>query len=136
MTTPQLPNAEGALREWFRAQAQITMLCGQRQYFSLPRADELTYPLMVFYRVGGAPDERGWDHPDFIVECWGTTKFEASNLGLVVASVIADSCNRAPIDTEHAHVASGTVNSGPIESGGIVKAKRYRIDATFHIRAR
>lgn len=131
---PSLPSSIGTVRGWMRANVPITTLTGQRQYFGMPRKDRPTTPFIILYRVGGAPDDFGQDYPQFIIECWADDKTAAENLGLVVAAEI-QYIRRPVIVTDHGIVLAGEVNVGPIETSGTPDARRYRIDATFHLRS-
>lgn len=123
------------MRSWLRLNAKIAALVAERVYFGLPEKDRPTLPCIVFYRVGGNPDDMGQDYPDFIIECWGSNKFEASNLGKIVAGEIENSNYRPPVLVDGVKVMAGTVNLGPIPSGGSDWAKRYRVDTSFHMRS-
>ena len=64
LTTPEtLPDIEGALRTWLRAQTSVTtLLGGQRVFFGIPKgATEASFPLITVARVGGGLD--GSDAP-------------------------------------------------------------------------
>lgn len=134
MTNPTLPSSIGTVRGWMRGNVPIATLTGQRQYFAMPRKDKPTTPFVIMYRVGGAPDNFGQDYPQLIIECWADTKTDAENLGLVVAAEI-QYIRRPVLVTGYGVVMSGEVNVGPIETGGTPDARRYRIDATFHLRS-
>lgn len=127
-----LPSSEGTVRGWLRAVPAIVALTGQRQYFSMPRQDELVFPFILLYRIGGSPDHFGQDYPQCVFECWGRTKMDADALGRVVASSII---GIRPVRIVDAWMMAGDVNLGPVQTTGSVDAKRYRIDATFHIRS-
>lgn len=115
-----------------RANLFITAVIEQRQYFGMPEKDRPTTPFVIMYRVGGKPDYMGQDYPQLIIECWGRNKHEAESLGLVMTREIN---GIKPVQVDDAWVLAGEVNVGPIESSGTPDAKRYRIDATFHIRS-
>jgi hypothetical protein len=132
----QLPETEGPMRGWLRANAGISAVVGDRVYFSMPEQDSPQLPCIVFFRVGGLPDEFSQDYPDFIFECWDINKNNASNLATVVASEINDSQWKRPVVVNGIEVCMGTVNFGPVPSGGTSRAKRYRVDATFQMRRR
>lgn len=129
-----LPETEGALRGWLRSNAEISSLVGQRVYFAVPQQDKPQTPFIVLYRVGGSPDLMQHDHPDFILECWGSNKHDASSLASVVAGEINESNHRPPVVIDGVNVIAGTVNFGPLPNGGTDWAKRYRVDTTFHMR--
>lgn len=132
--SPELPECEGALRGWLRGRAPIATLVGTRTYFSMPTQDDPIAPFLLFYRVGGAPDEFFQDYPDFIIECWGATKFAASDLAKVVANEILLTQWERPTVVDDVKILSGTVNYGPVPNGGNSKYKRYRLDTSFHMR--
>ncbi len=134
MSVPTLPSNIGTLRGWMRGNVPITTLTGDRQYFAMPRKDKPDTPFILLYQVGGAPDDFGQNYPQFIIECWADTKQTAENLGLVVAAEIQ--FIRRPVNvTGQGTVLAGNVNVGHIETGGTPDARRYRIDATFHLRS-
>lgn len=130
-----LPDTEGALRSWLRLNTNIAALVGDRVYFAMPEQDAPELPLIVFYRVGGLPDLMGQVYPDFIIEAWDRNKHDASNLATVVAGEIQDSNHRPPVVVDGVKVMAGTVNFGPVPSGGTNRAKRYRVDSSFHMRS-
>lgn len=128
-----LPDSEGTARAWLRSCASITALTEDRQYFEMPRQDRPVTPFILLYRVGGVPDTFGQDYADIVFECWGGNKPDAALLArTVVAEVQAIT---APVHLSDAMVMAGTVNVGPIQTTGQPWAKRYRIDATLHIRS-
>jgi hypothetical protein len=129
-----LPESEGPIRRWLQENTMISSLIGERVYFSMPQQDAPTLPCIVTYRVGGLPDEFMQDYPDMVIECWGATKYAASTLARVVASEILLSQSRPPVIFDGVAVVMGSVNFGPLPSGGNTKARRYRVDTTFHLR--
>lgn len=130
-----LPSSIGTIRGWLRLKPAITNFCGQRQYFSMPEKDVPTAPFIILYRIGGTPDIFGQDYPDMILETWGNTLKEAEDLGLLVAA----ECNAnpfVPVDIpDYGRVCDAITNLGPIPTGAAGGFKRYRIDASFHIRS-
>ncbi len=134
MSNPTLPSSIGTVRGWMRGNVPISTLTSDRQYFGMPRKDSPTKPFIIMYRVGGAPDDFGQDYPQLIIECWGETKTTAEQLGLVVAAEI-QYIRRPVIVPNIGIVKAGTVNVGPVETGGTPEARRYRIDATFHLQS-
>lgn len=134
MSNPTLPSSIGTVRGWMRLNVPIATLTAERQYFGMPRKDTPLTPFIIMYRVGGAPDDFGQDYPQLIIECWSDTKTLAEKLGLVVAAEI-QYIRRPVIVTDFGIVKSGEVNVGPIETGGTPDARRYRIDATFHLQS-
>ncbi len=128
-----LPDSEGIVRAWLRSCSSIVALTSQRQYFEMPRQDRPETPFILLYRVGGVPDTFGQDYADVVLECWGGNKPDAANLArTVIAEVQAIT---APVAIDGALVMAGTVNVGPIQTTSTPWAKRYRVDATFHIRS-
>lgn len=127
-----LPSAEGTVRGWLRATPAIVALTSERQYFAMPRQDDIVTPFILLYRIGGAPDHFGQDYPQCVLECWAGTKIAADVLGRVVASSIL---GIRPVRIGDAWMMAGDVNLGPVQTTGSVDTKRYRIDATFHIRS-
>ncbi len=132
--SPSLPSSIGTVRGWMRLNVPITTLTSDRQYFGMPRTDKPATPFIIMYRVGGAPDDFGQDYPQLIIECWAKTKTDAEKLGLVVAAEI-QYIRRPVIVPNIGVVKSGEVNVGPIETSGTPDARRYRIDATFHLQS-
>lgn len=130
-----LPDTEGAMRSWLRLNTGVSTLVGQRVYFAMPEQDTPELPCIVFYRVGGTPDDMQQEYPDFIIEVWARNKHEASNLASIVANEVNASNHRPPVIVDGVKVMAGTVNFGPIPRGGTDKAKRYRVDTTFHMRS-
>lgn len=130
---PLIPSSIGTIRGWMRENIFIATVTENRQYFGMPERDRPETPFIIMYRVGGAPDDFGQDYPQLILECWGGNKHEAESLGLVVAREVQGLTK--PVRIGDAWLMAGEVNVGPIESSGTTYAKRYRIDATFHLRS-
>lgn len=130
-----LSSANGTVRGWLRMKSRVTDLCAQRQYFSMPEKDKPTAPFILLYRIGGTGDKFGQDYPQMILECWGNNLAEAEELGLVVASEI-NANPFVPVDVPgYGRVCDAETNLGPIPTGATGGFKRYRIDATFHLRS-
>lgn len=104
-----------------------------RVYFAVPEQDAPTLPFLVFYRVGGLPDNQQHDNPDYVIECWGATKKAAADLATEVAGAVLDATHEAPTYVEGAVVMSSGVN-GLAPSTGTPRAKRYRVDASMRMR--
>lgn len=70
-----MPDVEGGVRTFLRAQAGVTAIVGQRVFFGIPKnADENTFPLVVVSRVGGGDDPEGEapvDNALMQIDCWG-----------------------------------------------------------------
>ena len=130
----RLPESEGPMREWLRQTTYASSLVSDRVYFAVPEKDRPTLPFIVFYRVGGLPDDFAYDNPDFIFECWGIHKHEASTLATDLASDIMESNEKPPVVVNGGVVIAGTVNS-ILPTGAVSWAKRYRVDASFRMRA-
>ena len=135
MATLSLPECEGALRSWLRLNANVSALVEERVFFAMPEQGRPELPCLVFYRVGGSPDDMQQDYPDFIIEVWARNKHEASSLASTVANEIEQSNYRPPVVVDGVKVMAGTVNFGPVPRGGLDWAKRYRVDTTFHMRS-
>lgn len=129
-----LPETEGPMRGWLRGNTAIANVVSTRVYFSEPQQDRPQLPFIVFYRVGGSPDDMRQDYPEYIIEAWGSNKHEASSLGTVIAGQIEESNHRPPVIVDGVKVLAGTVNFGPVQQLGTSWAKRYRVDATFQMR--
>src|SRR5690349_23570092 len=122
------------MRGWLRLNANISAVVGQRVYFAMPTQDRPELPFLLLYRVGGLPDDKQQDYPDFIIECWARIKHDASDLARIVASEIEESNHKPPVLVDGVKVLAGSVNFGPVPSGGTDWAKRYRVDTSFHMR--
>lgn len=128
-------DSEGAVREWTRGRPRVATLVDGRVYFAVPEQTRPTLPMVVEYRVGGSPDSHGHDYPRIVFECWGENKHQASQLAKELAAEIQDSQEQAPVNVTGGVVVSGEVTNGPVPMGGTSYAKRYRVDATFMVRA-
>lgn len=129
-----LPDSEYTLKRWLDETVGIHSWIEGRAYFNVPEKDNPTLPFVVFYRVGGSPDGMKQDHPDFIIECWGKNKKEASDVAIAIADEIT-ALEMAPTPIiSGVRIVGANVNSGPMQVGGTTKAKRYRLDVTFHMR--
>ena len=129
-----LPDSDAALRGWLHALTPVTALVAQRSFFAMPKQDTPVLPFIVFYRVAGVPDEHGQDYPDYIFECWGVNKHAASQLALTLAGVIIDENSYRPNPIyAGVRIKAGRINAGPVQNSGTGNAKRYRLDATFHM---
>lgn len=129
-----LPETEGPMRAWLRARPSLSALVGTRVYFAVPEQDRPELPFLVFYRVGGLPDTQQSEWPDFIIEAWGQNKNEASNLAKTVAENILDATEERPVIIDGVKIEAVSVNMGPVQSGGVSWAKRYRVDASMRMR--
>lgn len=134
LSMTDLPETEGAMRAWLRSRTRTAAKVAERVYFAAPESDEPILPCLIFYRVGGLPDAMGQDYPDFIIEAWGATKHEASTTARDVCADIMDSQHMPPVIVNGVKVMQGDVNLGPLPTSGTGKAKRYRIDASMHMR--
>lgn len=122
------------MRSWLRARPTIAAYVGTRVYFSPPEQDKPELPFLVFYRVGGLPDTQQHDHPDFIIEAWGKNKNEASNVAKTVAENILDATEERPVILDGVVIQPESLNMGPVQTGGVSWAKRYRVDASMRMR--
>lgn len=129
-----LPESEGSVRAWLRATSPITALVDSRTYFAMPTQDRPQTPFIVFYRTSGTPDQHWTDHPDITIECWGENKNEASNLAKVVAQELLSLDEGSHIVIDGVRYAGASINRGPVPMSGTSKAKRYIVEATFHMR--
>lgn len=69
--TITLPDVEGGVRAFLRADAGVVALVAQRVFFGVP--DEPTWPLVTVQRVGGGDDfsEAPIDQALVQIDCWG-----------------------------------------------------------------
>lgn len=74
MTTVALPDVEGGLRTWLRAQSEITTLVSTRVFFGLPA--DVVFPCIVLRRVGGSDQTGEAPLDDALIQfdCWGAGK--------------------------------------------------------------
>jgi hypothetical protein len=69
-----MPDVEGGVRTFLRANAGVAAIVGQRVFFGVPKgATEATFPLVTVSRVGGGDDFS--DVPIDValvqIDCWG-----------------------------------------------------------------
>ena len=70
-----MPDVEGAVRTWLRAQTGIQAVVVQRVFFGVPRnVSESDFPMITVARVGGGDDlgEAPVDRALIQLSCWGT----------------------------------------------------------------
>jgi len=70
-----LPDIEGALRTWLRAQAAVTAAVGQRVFFGVPKgAAETSFPLITVQLVDARDDDSEAPLTQAVVQIdvWGT----------------------------------------------------------------
>lgn len=126
-----LPGTNGPMRTWLRSRISTV---SNRVYFSVPQKDAPTLPFLVFYRVGGLPDNQQHDNPDFIIECWAENLKLSEDLAREVASSILDAEDEAPLLCDGVKVIASGVN-GVVPSSGVTGAKRYRVDCSMRMRS-
>jgi len=73
--TDTLPDVEGGLRTYLRANTGVSTIVGQRVFFGVPKsAVEATFPLVTVQRVGGG--DPGGEAPVDValvqIDCWGS----------------------------------------------------------------
>jgi hypothetical protein len=79
MPVETIPDTEGAMRTWLRAQSNITALVGNRVFLGgIPQ--QTAFPLIVLHQIGGADDESEApvDNAVITFQCWAATKASAS----------------------------------------------------------
>lgn len=129
-----LPDTEWTMKRWLELTTGIYTFVAGRVYFSMPEQDKPDTPFVVFYRVGGSPDGMRQEMPDFILECWGKNKKEASDVAIAIADEI-EAFQLAPFPViDGVRIVGMRVNQGPVPNGGTTKAKRYRLDVTCQMR--
>lgn len=70
-----MPDTEGALRTWLRAQDAVEAIVAHRVFFGVPRgAAEADFPMITLGRVGGGddPSDVPIDNCTLQVSCWGS----------------------------------------------------------------
>lgn len=75
-----LPDTEGAVRTFLRANAAVAAIVGARVFFGVPKgATEASFPLVVVQRVGGgdSDSEAPVDEALLQVDCWGSISAES-----------------------------------------------------------
>lgn len=69
-----MPDVEGGVRTFLRANAGVSAIVGTHVFFGVPRkATEDTFPLVIVQRVGGGddPSEVPIDVALVQIDCWG-----------------------------------------------------------------
>jgi hypothetical protein len=69
-----MPDVEGGVRTFLRANAEVAAIVGQRVFFGVPKgATEATFPLVTVSRIGGGDDfsEVPIDIALLQIDCWG-----------------------------------------------------------------
>jgi len=71
MTVQTMPDVEGGLRTYLRANTDLAALIGTRCYFGIP--DAPVFPLVVVRRVGGGDDigDAPIEQALVQIDCWG-----------------------------------------------------------------
>lgn len=72
MTTETLPDVEGGIRAWLRADPGVAALVGNRVFFEVPRHGT-TFPLVTVARAGGGsdPSDVPIDRAVLRINVWG-----------------------------------------------------------------
>lgn len=124
-----MTDALGVVRAWIRAQELVP---ADNVVFSVPEMNQPPLPLIVISRQGGATTY--WlDSPRFTFECWGENKNLASDIATNLAKSVANIDNM-PMFEHETWVITGAQIDQVAERPGVSWAKRFHVDAQFHIR--
>ena len=77
MTVETMPDVEGGVRAFLRADPDVAALVGNRVFFGVPTST--VFPLVTVSRVGGGddPSEAAVDLAVLTVQCWGEMRDKA-----------------------------------------------------------
>ena len=86
-----MPDVEGAMRTWLRAQSGIQAVVAQRVFFGIPRnATESDFPMITVARVGGGDDQGDVpvDRALMQISCWGSIDTNGNPLKSTATAVV------------------------------------------------
>lgn len=65
-------DVEGALKAWFRAQAPVSAVVGNRVFLAMPKGGPSAWPAVTLFRVGGGLDDVDYpsDSARVQIDCW------------------------------------------------------------------
>lgn len=123
MTVDNLPDVEGALRDWLRANTAITPTFGNRTFFGVPKgATERSFPLITVQRIGGG-GEAGQAPTDAAlvqIDVWGNIDEKSGN-GLKAECTTAVNTVRAQLrSVDHRTALNASVDALSITEVGCV----------------
>lgn len=136
-------DAEGAVRTWARANADISALVDARVFFGVPEGvspGDANWPMLVVRRVGGAPqpDIAPVDRALIQFDCWGATRRSKAQAAALATAVVT----AARELTNGTEMGSGVVGQGAdVELGPVwspdpeTDQARYVVDVAFYLRA-
>jgi len=132
MTTETLPDVEGGIRAWLRADTAVATLIGNRVFFDVPRVGP-TFPLVTIARVGGSDDtsDAPIDRCALRITVWGalTTDGKPNKAGCFAVK----NAVRAALLSIRSRT---TVTAGVDVFGAQVSGDLYAPDATDNDRPR
>lgn len=123
-----MPDALGVVRAWVRAQELVPE---SNVVFSVPEQDTPPLPLVVISRQGGGMNHF-LDSPRLTFECWAENKAVASAVAEQLAVCIADVFSTPMFEFDGWKVTGAEVDQ-IAERPGVSWAKRFHVDAQFHI---
>lgn len=123
-----MPDALGVVRAWVRSQELVP---SEQVVFSVPEQDTPPLPLLVIQRMGGSVNHF-LDSPRLTFECWDVNKNAASSLATQLATRIACIFDEAMFEHDGWKVTGADLDQ-VAERPGVSWAKRFHVDAQFHI---
>lgn len=123
-----MPDALGVARAWVRAQEIVPT---ENVVFSVPEQDTPPLPLVVISRQGG-PINYWLDSPRFTFECWAKDKATVSDVATQLAIRISEVFDAPMFEHDGWRIAGADLDQ-VAERPGVSWAKRFHVDAQFHI---
>lgn len=124
-----MANSLGVARAWVRT---LGLVPDTNVVFSVPEMDTPPTPMIVISRQGG-PTSYWLDSPRFTFECWAANKNEAEDLANQLAKDVANIDNMPMFEYNDLTITGAGVDQVS-ERPGVNWAKRFHVDAQFHIR--
>lgn len=135
VNTVTFTDAEGAVREWARAQSDLNSAVNGRVFFGVPDGTP-PFPLITVRRIGGTPQEgeAPLDDARISFDVWAKTKAQAAQIAAILISAAHNMTPNTPMGASA--VGYGAVCLLNLWSPDPdTDTPRYVIDIQFTLRA-
>lgn len=135
MADIEVPEAEGAIRDWLRAQPSLASLVGERVVFKPPESERPTLPLVAQRCQSNVVDDVGFVHMWLTFDCWGSNKHAASQVATILTAVLVNYQYKPLVEVNGQKLLAIYDIRGGRELPGETGPKRYRVDAQFMVQS-